>query len=67
MDFREEQTGFTIVEAMVALAILLFGILGAIAMQTAAISNTKIAADRSVAAIHASSCLLYTSPSPRDS
>ncbi len=57
MDFREKQKGFTIIEAMVALVILLFGILGAVAMQSAAISNTKIAADRSVAAIHASSIL----------
>jgi type IV pilus assembly protein PilV len=57
MNFRKKQNGFTIVEAMVALVILLFGILGAIAMQSAAVSNTKIAADRSLAAIHASSIL----------
>jgi type IV pilus assembly protein PilV len=57
MNFRNRQSGFTIVEAMVALVILLFGILGAVAMQSAAISNTKIAADRSLAAIHASSIL----------
>lgn len=57
MDFREDQNGFTLVEAMVALVVLLFGILGAVAMQSAAISNTKISADRSVAAIHASSIL----------
>ncbi len=57
MKFREDQSGFTLVEVMVALVVLLFGILGAIAMQTAAISNTKISADRSIAAIHSSSIL----------
>ena len=57
MVIRQQQNGFTIVEAMVALVILVFGILGAIAMQSAAVSNTKIAADRSLAAIHASSIL----------
>ena len=57
MHFARKQHGFTIVESMIALVVLLFGILGAVAMQTAAISNTKIAADRSLAAIHASSIL----------
>lgn len=51
------QRGFTLIEAMVSLVILVFGILGAVAMQTAAVANTKISADRSLAAIHASSIL----------
>ena len=57
MTTKNGQYGFTIVESMVALIVLLFGILGAIAMQTAAVSNTKVAADRSLAAIHTSSIL----------
>lgn len=57
MAFRERQQGFTMVEAMVALVVLVFGLLGALAMQSAAISNTKISADRSIAAIHTSSIL----------
>ena len=57
MRIKISQRGFTIIESMVALVILMFGILGAIAMQTAAVSNTKIAADRSLAAIHTSSIL----------
>jgi type IV pilus assembly protein PilV len=57
MDFKYKQDGFTLIESMVALVILLFGILGALAMQSAAVSNTKIAADRSIAAIHTSSIL----------
>ena len=57
MEFRKQQAGFTLIEAMVALVILVFGILGALAMQSAAVSNTKIAADRSIAAIHTSSIL----------
>lgn len=57
MILKNSQQGFTIVESMVALVILLFGILGAVAMQSAAVSNTKIAADRSIAAIHTASIL----------
>ena len=45
------------VESLVSHVILVFGILGAIAMQTAAIGNAKIAADRSLAAIHTSALL----------
>jgi type IV pilus assembly protein PilV len=46
------QSGFTMVESLVALVIIVIGIVGSIAVQSAGIGGTKVAADRSVAAIH---------------
>jgi len=49
------ESGFSLVEVMVALIVMSIGLLGVAKMQAAALSNTAIASTRSLAAIEASS------------
>ena len=50
-----QQTGFSLIEVMVALLIISIGLLGVARMQAQAIGNTKVSSSRSIAAIHAAS------------
>jgi len=49
------QTGFTLVETMIAIVVAALGLLGIAKMQAAAIANTHIAATRSLIALQAAS------------
>lgn len=53
--FSSRQSGFSLIEVMVALLIISIGLLGVAKMQALAIGNTKTASSRSIAAIHAAS------------
>ena len=52
---RAAQRGFSILEVLIALLVLMFGVLGMIGMQTMAINNTEIGRYTSRAAIEAAS------------
>ena len=51
---RKSQSGFTLIEALVALVITAFGLLGVAALQGAIVGSTQSSADRSVAATQVS-------------
>jgi type IV pilus assembly protein PilV len=52
---RSNQKGFSLIEVLVALLIISFGLLGVAGMQALSISNTSVADFRSLAALQASS------------
>lgn len=51
------QQGYTLVESLVAFLIIVIGIVGVAAVQSAGIGSTKVAADRSVASIQTSALM----------
>ncbi|HNP37129.1 MAG TPA: type IV pilus modification protein PilV [Woeseiaceae bacterium] len=57
MKKHKQQSGFTLVESLIAMLVIVIGILGVAAVQSAGISSTKISSDRSVASIHTSALL----------
>jgi type IV pilus assembly protein PilV len=57
MRLNRRQSGFTLIESLIAFLVIVLGILGVAAVQSAGISSTKIASDRSVASIHTSALL----------
>jgi type IV pilus assembly protein PilV len=57
MNFKSKQSGFAMLESLIAFLIIVFGLLGIGALQSIAIGSTKVAADRSNASIQASSLL----------
>jgi type IV pilus assembly protein PilV len=58
MNLKNKQSGFAMLESLIAFLIISFGLLGIGALQSIAIGSTKVAADRSLASIQASA-LLY--------
>lgn len=59
MNSLREQTGFSLVEAMVALLIIAVGLLGIAGLQAYSLSNTHNARVRALAAIEASNMAAY--------
>ncbi len=57
MNFKNKQSGFAMLESLIAFLIIVFGLLGIGALQSIAIGSTKVAADRSLASIQASALL----------
>lgn len=57
MKMKNKQSGFTMIESLVAFLIITIGLLGVGALQSVAIGSTKVAADRSVASIHTSALM----------
>ena len=57
MNFKSKQSGFAMLESLIAFLIIVFGLLGIGALQSIAIGSTKVAADRSLASIQASALL----------
>jgi type IV pilus assembly protein PilV len=57
MNMQHSERGFTLVESLVAFLIIVIGIVGVAAVQSAGIGSTKVAADRSVASIHTSALM----------
>lgn len=56
-DLRSSQSGFTLLEVLISLVIIMIGLFGLISVQTAGISSTKASVDRSLASIHVSGLL----------
>lgn len=52
---HRRQTGFTLIEALVAIVIISIGLLGLIGLQTASLNNTQVSANSSQASIAAES------------
>ena len=52
---RLPQTGFSLIEVLIALVVIAIGLLGIAGMQALALSNTSVARQRSLAAIQAAS------------
>lgn len=57
MNFKSKQSGFAMLESLIAFLIIVFGLLGIGALQSIAIGSTKVAADRSLASIQTSALL----------
>jgi type IV pilus assembly protein PilV len=57
MNMRHSEHGFTLVESLVAFLIIVIGIVGVAAVQSAGIGSTKVASDRSLASIHTSALM----------
>lgn len=57
MNFKNKQSGFAMLESLIAFLIIVFGLLGIGALQSIAIGSTKVAADRSLASIQTSALL----------
>ncbi len=57
MNFKNTQSGFAMLESLIAFLIIVFGLLGIGALQSIAIGSTKVAADRSIASIQTSALL----------
>jgi type IV pilus assembly protein PilV len=57
MNFKYKQSGFAMLESLIAFLIIVFGLLGIGALQSIAIGSTKVAADRGLASIQASALL----------
>ena len=52
---KRQQRGFSLIEVLIALLVISFGLLGVAGMQALSISNTGVAGYRSIAALQASS------------
>ncbi len=57
MKLKNKQSGFAMLESLIAFLIIVFGLLGIGALQSIAIGSTKVAADRSLASIQTSALL----------
>ena len=68
--YCQQQRGATLIEVLVAVLILSFGLLSLGAMLSYAVQLPKLSGHRmiatNIASDHIERCLLYTSPSPRD-
>jgi type IV pilus assembly protein PilV len=72
---QRPQQGFTLLEVMVALFVLVVGLLGVLKLETVAYASTNVAAKRSIAALEAASLAAsmhvnrgyWTSPDPSGS
>lgn len=57
MNLQQKQSGFSLIESLIAFLVISFGMLGVGALNSLAIGGTKVAADRSTASIHSSALL----------